>query len=320
LDEQGLVATLLSSWNTLAPEAQELARLLSLTRSAPIPWELIEHCAPPNTPQNDNRYWHDALEDLESATLLERLESERPLYGLHSMVRQFFSLQRQGWEYEPHWKRELAIASKALAEQWQDNCPVFASGYYTQLLFQKPNDPGAEVGLGVALGKIAIEAMRKQGMPVGRVVFGNVDISQLNGAEALAAVMTSLGIQEESECRDSINIQSLRELFLSHTNEGDARVAQGDWAGALSAYLTGLSVAKRIAHSYPLSTEGKVKIILSYLKLGSMEEGLQIVSRRAYLQNGLNMLRNLKQVGQLPPGQDCTALFEQEMRKLDSPI
>ncbi|MFN9955143.1 MAG: NB-ARC domain-containing protein, partial [bacterium] len=39
LAEKGLVASLLTSWRTLSPEAMELARLLSLTLSAPIPWE-----------------------------------------------------------------------------------------------------------------------------------------------------------------------------------------------------------------------------------------------------------------------------------------
>ena len=46
LDEQGLVAALLSSWRILGWEAMELARLLSLTLPAPIPWEMIQPCEP----------------------------------------------------------------------------------------------------------------------------------------------------------------------------------------------------------------------------------------------------------------------------------
>ncbi|MFN9646395.1 MAG: NB-ARC domain-containing protein, partial [Cyanobacteriota bacterium] len=79
--EQGLVATLLTSWAVLGAEAQELARLLSLTLPAPIPWELIARCAPagpPTTPQTNNRHWDDALAELVGANLLDGLEGDRP--------------------------------------------------------------------------------------------------------------------------------------------------------------------------------------------------------------------------------------------------
>jgi hypothetical protein len=64
LDEQGLIATLLVSWRTLGQEAMELARLLSLTLPAPIPWELIQHCEPPATGQLTGQGWDDALAEL----------------------------------------------------------------------------------------------------------------------------------------------------------------------------------------------------------------------------------------------------------------
>ncbi|MFM9047142.1 MAG: NB-ARC domain-containing protein, partial [Cyanobium sp.] len=116
--EQGLVATLLTSWATLSPETMELARLLSLTLPAPIPWQLIEPCAPagpPTTPQPHTRHWDDALSELVGANLLDALTGDSPRYALHPLVRHFFSLQRQGWEPEPHWRQVLLTAAQALA-------------------------------------------------------------------------------------------------------------------------------------------------------------------------------------------------------------
>jgi len=74
--KQGLVASQLSSWRTLAPEAMELARLLSLTLSPPIPREQIQRCESPG------QRWHDALADRVGANLLDRLAGEPVRYAL----------------------------------------------------------------------------------------------------------------------------------------------------------------------------------------------------------------------------------------------
>jgi hypothetical protein len=103
LAERSLVATLLASWATLSDEGRELARLLSLTLAAPIPWELIERCDLASPLESTGQRWHNALADLLGANLLDRLDGERDFYHLHPLVRQFCGIQRQGWRQEGDW-------------------------------------------------------------------------------------------------------------------------------------------------------------------------------------------------------------------------
>jgi hypothetical protein len=103
LAERSLVATLLANWATLSDEGRELARLLSLTLAAPIPWELIERCDLASPLESTGQRWHSALADLLGANLLDRLDGERDFYHLHPLVRQFCGIERQGWRQEGDW-------------------------------------------------------------------------------------------------------------------------------------------------------------------------------------------------------------------------
>ena len=151
LGEQGMVATLMNSWDALGPKGMELARLLSLTLAAPIPWELIESCSPPESEEVVSGQWEDALAELVGANLLESLTGERPLYALHPLVREFFSSQRQGWEIEPHWRGQMATTAHALVSHFQGKDLVIAVEYLRQASHLEPTDLNTAFSLGYGL-------------------------------------------------------------------------------------------------------------------------------------------------------------------------
>ena len=57
---------------------------------------------------------------------------------------------------------------------------------------------------------------------------------------ALAAYQADLAIAEGLVKRDPTNTEWQRDLSVSHSQIGDVMVAQGDGAGALTAYQAGL--------------------------------------------------------------------------------
>ena len=286
LDEQGLVATLLSSWRTLGQEAMELARLLSLTLPAPIPWELIQHCKPPATGQLSSQGWDDALAELLGVNLLDSLAAERTLYALHPLVREFFALQRQGWEQEPQRRVDLSAAAKALATQWQGKELVIAVEYWRQACSADAADIWAAYGLGYGLlpfgdsdgAKQAFEICRRNaeaakdehGLYSAWIGIGDVLVAQGDGPAALEAYLAGLTIAESLAKHDSANTGWLRDLSVSHEKIGNVLVAQGDGSGALSAYQASLQIREDLAKRDPANTEWQLDLAGSHEKIGDV--------------------------------------------------
>ncbi|MFM8276491.1 MAG: hypothetical protein ACKN89_05790, partial [Cyanobium sp.] len=273
LGEQGLIATLLSSWSTLGLDAMELARLLSLTLPAPIPWELIQHCEPLATGQLTGQGWDDALAELREANLLDSLEAERTLYALHPLVREFFGLQRQGWQQDQEQKRrlDLSAAAKSLASQWQAKVLVIAVDYWRQACSADASDIWAACGLGYGLlplgdsdgAKQAFELCRRNaelakddhGLYFAWIGIGDVLVSQGDGSGALAAYQAGLTIREGLAKRDPANTEWQRDLSVSHDRIGDVRLSQGDGPGALAAFQAALPTSEGLAKRDPANTE-----------------------------------------------------------------
>jgi tetratricopeptide (TPR) repeat protein len=289
LDEQGVVATLLSSWNILAPEAQELARLLSLTLPAPIPWELIERCVPsdpPAAPQLVNRYWEDGLAELAGANLLDALDGDHPIYALHPLVRQFFSLQCRGWEPEPHWRRELAVAARALAEGCQGEDLPRSVEFWRQACEADPADVWAAYGLGYALIPLgdsegamqAFEQSRRnaeaandpRGVSCALTGIGDVLVAQGNGPGALAVYQNYLMISEDLAKRNPANTLCQLDLVISHNKIGDVLMAQGDGPASLAAYQEGLTIAEDLAKRDPANTGLLDALSISQERIGNL--------------------------------------------------
>ncbi|MEB3155880.1 MAG: tetratricopeptide repeat protein [Cyanobacteriota bacterium] len=372
--ERGLVASLLSSWRTLAPEAMELARLLSLTLSAPIPRELIQGCEAPG------QRWHDALADLLGANLLDRLAGEPARYALHPLVRQFFAIQRQGWREEALWRQRLAAAASALAqrreaeggngavEAWRQACladPTQASAFLglgngllrqgdgegarqaLEQALQLAEAAGDERGLALThcgLGDVRLaqgdgpgalaayqaalaiaEGLAKRDpantqwqrdLSVSQEKMGDVLVAQGDGPGALAAYQAALAIREGLAKRDPANTQWQSDLSVSHINMGDVLVAQGDGPAALAAFQAALAIREGLAKRDPANNLWQVDVAISCSRLGTLEGLLDVSTRRAHLQRGLDILLSLKQSGRLHANQDHTAWFEAKIRKL----
>ncbi|MFN9629578.1 MAG: NB-ARC domain-containing protein, partial [Cyanobacteriota bacterium] len=287
--EQGLVAILLTSWAVLGSEAMELARLLSLTLPAPIPWELIECCVPsgpPSSPQTIDRHWEDALAELVGANLLDALDGDRPLYALHPLVRQFFSLQRRRWEPEPHWRRDLLTGARALAKGCEGVDLPRSVDYWRQATHADPTDWAAAYGLGYGLiplgdsegARQAFEQSRSnaeaadepRGVSCAWAGIGDVRRAQGNGPGALAAYQAGLTIAEDLAKRDPANTEWHRDLSVSHYRIGDVLVSQGNGPGALAAYHAGLTIAEDLAKRDPANTQWQRDLSVSNTKIGDV--------------------------------------------------
>ena len=284
LAERSLVATLLASWATLSDEGRELARLLSLTLAAPIPWELIERCDLASPLESTGQRWHNALADLLGANLLDRLDGERDFYHLHPLVRQFFGIQRQGWRQEGDWRRRLAATAWQLAHE-QEGLNVIASvDYWRQACLADPQEARAGFGLG----------------------YGLIQLGDLGGA--MQAFDQSL--QNARQAKDQ------RGTSIAFTGIGDVLLAQGDSAGALAAYEAGLTIREGLAKRDPANTEWQVDLAASCCKLGSLDSLLSISTRKEYLCRGREILLALKRSERLHASQDFIGWFDQVIQKL----
>jgi predicted negative regulator of RcsB-dependent stress response len=289
LMEPGIVATMLTSWHTVRPKAQELARLLSLTLPAPIPWELIVRCVPsgpPATPQPVNRYWEDALAELVGGNLLDAQDADRPLYALHSLVRQFFSLQRRDWEAESHWRRELGAAAQDLASQWKRRDLVLAEEYWRQACQAQPTNIWAGYGLGLAmlhLGQLdsakkafvqcwrnGVDSNDLRGVACACEGIGDVLRAQGDTARALAAFQEGLNITEILIKHDPTNMLWKRDLSISHNRIGDVLVARGDTAGALVEYNAAMTIREILVKIDPSNMEWQHDLAISHSSIGDV--------------------------------------------------
>jgi predicted negative regulator of RcsB-dependent stress response/energy-coupling factor transporter ATP-binding protein EcfA2 len=286
LAEQGVVATLLASWQSLPEQSKELARLLSLTLRGPIPWELIHQCTPPEAPEPADAYWHQALAGLVGANLLDRLDSMGQIYGLHALVRQFFAIQRQNWPQEGFYRQRLALISQALASAHQGDDVAAEVNYWRQANTADPAATSAGFGLGYSLirfgdldgarkafeqSKAAAQAAHNQrGVSIALNGIGDVLVAQGDGPGALAAYQAGLAIAEGLAKRDPANTQWQRDLSVSNNKIGDVLVAQGDGPGALAAYQAGLTIREGLAKRDPANTEWQRDLSVSQEKIGNV--------------------------------------------------
>jgi hypothetical protein len=95
---QGVIESLLISWEPLSAPAKELAVLLSLMAPAVIPWELVEACGREEQELVEGSAFGEAQAELLRSQLLKRVGSER--YLLHPLVRSFVKLQSEVPEHE----------------------------------------------------------------------------------------------------------------------------------------------------------------------------------------------------------------------------
>jgi tetratricopeptide (TPR) repeat protein len=116
--QQGVVESLLISWQPLSRAAKELAILLSVLAPALIPWELVEACRFDHQELLEGRAFGDGQADLLKAQLLRRVAAER--YQVHPLVRLFLELQgrQSAWQsLRERWRRQLAMAVAAVCRE-----------------------------------------------------------------------------------------------------------------------------------------------------------------------------------------------------------
>ncbi|KMO27073.1 hypothetical protein VP06_31910, partial [Methylobacterium aquaticum] len=88
-----------------------------------------------------------------------------------------------------------------------------------------------------------------------------------------------------------------RDLSISHDKIGDVLVSQGDGAGALAAYQSGLAIALSLAQRDPANTEWQRDLVVSNVKLSTVVE----TGKRAHLARALQIVRNLHETKRLAP-------------------
>jgi tetratricopeptide (TPR) repeat protein len=112
---QGMVESLLISWEPLSASAKELAVLLSLMAPAVIPWELVEACRREEQELVEGSAFGMAQAELLRSQLLERVGPDR--YRLHPLVRSFAALQASQPALAPVrdvWRRQFTEAITTL--------------------------------------------------------------------------------------------------------------------------------------------------------------------------------------------------------------
>ena len=282
LAEKGLVASRLTSWRPRSPEARLLAQWLSLSLSAPIPWELIQRCEPAHSSNAPGQFWYTALADLLGANRLDRLAGDGERYALHPLVRQFFVIQRQGWPREAPWRQRLAAAAEALAQQREGEDASGAVEFWRQACLADPNQGSAAFSLGTGL----------------------IRLEDLSGA--LGAFAQS---RQQAEAA-----QDQRGIWIAWNGIGDVLVAQGDGPGALAAYRAGLAIDEGLANHDPANTQWQVDVAISSGKLGSLSAVLPISIRTEYLVRGREILLALKRAERLHANHEATRWFDQAIQ------
>ncbi|MFN9646362.1 MAG: hypothetical protein ACK6BG_14860 [Cyanobacteriota bacterium] len=219
------------------------------------------------------------------ANLLDGLEGDPPLYALHPLVRQFFSLQCRGWEPEPMRRKELSAAAQGLAKGCEGEDLPRSVEYWRQATHADPADIWAAFGLG----------------------YGLLPLGDTEGAR-----------QAFEHCRRNAEAANdPRGVSCAWNGIGDVLVSKGDGAGALAAFQASLAIAEGLAKRDPANTQWQVDLAISCSKLGTVERLLDVSTRRAHLQRGLDILLTLKQSGRLHANQDFTPWFEAKIQKLN---
>jgi hypothetical protein len=93
-------------------------------------------------------------------------------------------------------------------------------------------------------------------------------------------------------------------------------VAQGDGAGALSAYRKSLAIGEALATRDPANTEWQTDVAVSCAKLGTLEHGQSVEVQHDHLVRGRQILVSLKSAGRLMPSQDWIPWFDDQLANL----
>lgn len=107
-----VIATFELSWQELNIQAQELARLLSLFATAPIPWKFVKACLP-DWDEEDLDDLRD--EQLGGLHLLKRVETET--YQLHPLLQEFFATKLNEWADTKALQQSLCQVMATVAEK-----------------------------------------------------------------------------------------------------------------------------------------------------------------------------------------------------------
>ncbi|MEG3436048.1 tetratricopeptide repeat protein [Pannus brasiliensis CCIBt3594] len=102
--QRGIAEAFELTWQELDGETRELATVLSLFASAPIPWWLVEGCLEgEDTGEIEER----RDEGLIGWSLLKIVSASADLYQLHPLIREFFALKREEYPRAGEWKESF---------------------------------------------------------------------------------------------------------------------------------------------------------------------------------------------------------------------
>jgi predicted negative regulator of RcsB-dependent stress response len=150
-------------------------------------------------------------------------------------------------------------------------------------------------------------------LAVSHIKFGDVLLAQTDRAGAGAAYGASLAILEPLAAADPSHTVLQRGLSLSHNKIGDVFLAEGDGPAALAAFRKALAIRETLAARDPANTQWQTDVVASCAKLGTLNHGQSLQTRRGYLLRGQALLLRLKSEGRLPPNQDWSAWFAERL-------
>ena len=128
------------------------------------------------------------------------------------------------------------------------------------------------------------------------------------------ALLASPSVSAQSETIDAAYLATLRQRSLAADAIGDFKLRVGDPAGARSAYLEGLALARQVLAAEPDNAQWQADVVVSLWKVAAatIDRSAKISS----LQEALGLIDKLESRGALEPHQrSWRAMIEAEMAK-----
>jgi hypothetical protein len=128
------------------------------------------------------------------------------------------------------------------------------------------------------------------------------------------ALISSPSASAQSETTDAAYLASLRQQSLAADAIGDFKLRVGDPAGARSAYLEGLALARQILAAEPDNAQWQADVVVSLWKLAAAT--IDRSAKISILQEALGLVDKLESRGALKPDQrNWRAMIEAEIAK-----
>jgi tetratricopeptide (TPR) repeat protein len=288
----GVQAAIELSWQELDEGARELAYLLSLFASAPVPWGLVQACLPDRDSEELEDLRDEQLVDL---SLLKR--TGEGVYQLHQLLREFFREKLKSAEGADELKRSYCLALIEEAQQIPDVLirevvervlpviPHLAEVATTLLPWVKDeNLSWSFVGLGrfyAGQGDYThAQSWYEQCLAVGHERLGKGHPNVATSLNNLALLYQSQGKYEQAEPLHLQALEMRKRFFgeehpnvaLSLNNLALLYKSQGKYEKAELLYVQALELFKLFGEEYPDLTQILNNLAILYGSQGKYEK------------------------------------------------